>query len=107
MKPKSDSRYANTPSIMFDSQIGVVETLGSWVSPSFINTQLPDSSIGMYVVNNSEESSPHLISNTLYGTQSYDWILIAFNKVTDVIGWPKAGTVIKYPLPQVIYRELS
>jgi len=50
---------------------------------------------------------PDLISNRLYGTPDYKWILIMLNNVTNPFdGWPKAGTTIKAPTNQAVWREL-
>jgi hypothetical protein len=50
---------------------------------------------------------PDLISEDLYGTAIFKWVLILFNNVTNPFdGWPKANTVIQAPKNDMVWREL-
>ncbi len=83
-----------------------VETYGRWKPPSFLQERPADEFIGSYTVTAADEGRPDSIAFDLYGSEFLDWILIAFNSATDV-NWPPAGSVIKYPIPALVSREID
>lgn len=102
------SRFFKTPAVNVEATDGsIVETLDVWVKPSFLTTRPTKDKIGQYLVPNQHAGRPHLIAETIYGTEDYDWILLAFNNVTDVFSWPKTGQMIEYPISDVVVKELS
>lgn len=97
-----------TPSVILDGPNDQkVETFGVWVRPGFLKTRPADTNIGKYSVDAAHAGRPDKIAEQIYGTPFYDWILIAFNNVYDTVTWPKAGTTIEYPQPQIVFTELS
>jgi hypothetical protein len=96
------SRFTKTEKVIVDGN----ETFGRWSSYTFLTEQLPSYEIGNYKVGPSTENRPDMISNVIYGTPLLDWVLIAFNQVTDVLNWPKSGTIIKYPVESVVMPEI-
>lgn len=96
------SRYANTPKIIVDG----VTTYGTWVAPSWVKTRPVASKIGRITVSSQYEGRPHLLADALYGDSTLDWVLLAFNKVDNPFGWPRAGLVIEYPSEEILFPEL-
>jgi hypothetical protein len=93
------SRFNQTQRVLYDGQ----ETLGMWVNP--ITDQLVNTA-GKYVVANRYEGRPDLIAYEAYGSSSLDWLLIAVNKATGALNWPRAGDVILIPQQSLIASEL-
>ena len=99
------SRFQLTTPIVYNG----VKTYGLWVEPWFITNPelLPIAQVGIMVVPSSLECRPDAISQLVYGTPYFDWVIIAFNRSFDVLNWPRTGTTIKYPLSEVVYRYLD
>lgn len=96
------SRFSNTPKTVFDG----VETYAKWVPPSFIRTRPDPSLIFTYYVQPEAAGRPDKISQDIYGTPDLFWILIAFNDARAALNWPKAGTLIEYPVESIVLQEL-
>jgi hypothetical protein len=92
------SRFKSTQPVVYDG----LETMGVWRKPYFLTAELPSNLCGTYVVPSNMNGRPDLISNFLYKTTRYDWVLIAFNNVVDTLNWPPTGLQIKYPVKSVI-----
>lgn len=102
------SRFQFTPTVQVTMPNGdLVETYGAWRMPSFIKKRPSEDAIGRYLVSGGLEGRPDKISAEIYGTQYLDWILLAFNSVGDTMNWPKAGTVLEYPLPRIVFAEID
>ena len=84
------SRYKLTDIIRFKGQT----TYGLFKSLSWIDNAIVDN-ISSFTVTTDLEGRPDLISNALYGTQDYYWVLILLNKPLDPLNWPKTGQIIK------------
>lgn len=102
MASDSLSRFKNTEKIIANGK----ETYGIWSSFHFLQERPSDDNIGIYQVTSAKEGRPDLISHALYGTPILDWVLLAFNNVTEVFGWPVAGSAIEYPLDSIVFSEL-
>lgn len=91
------SRYSLTDIINFKNKItyGLFKNL-PWIE----NASLEN--IGTFVVTTELEGKPDLISNSLYGTPDYYWVLILLNKPLDPLDWPKTGQVIKTLSTEII-----
>jgi hypothetical protein len=61
----------------------------------------------VYRVGPSTAGKPDRIALEVYGTTKLDWLIIAFNNQVNPFGWPKAGSVIKLPIPDLVFGELS
>jgi hypothetical protein len=85
----SSSRFKNTPFINVDG----VPQLSRWVEPDFLTT----APYQLVTVLAQFEGRPDNLSQYLYGTPEYFWVLVAFNKPSDTLNWPKAGEIIKVP----------
>jgi hypothetical protein len=96
----ADSRFSKTEKIIHDGK----KTLGKWAQQQFLDPNNPRFS--NYVVRSDRVGRPDQISEDLYGTNLYWWILVAFNAPRDTLSWPKAGETIKAPLLQDILAEL-
>lgn len=96
------SRYVKTPLIVFDGK----ETYAKWTEEGIFKNRPSDSLIYKYQVPNSEAGRPDRIALTIYGDSKLDWVLLAFNNVKDVFGWPKPLDVIEYPNLELVYGEL-
>lgn len=96
------SRFVKTERIIVDGQ----ETYGTWNQPNFLSKRPPEGDIGVFRVTSAVEGRPDLISNQVYGTPLFDWVIISFNGVVDTLNWPKAGDTIEYPLDKVVLSEL-
>lgn len=104
----STSRFQLTPAVIVDGPNGEkVETFGIWVRPKFLQTRPSKENIGKYAVDAGHAGRPDKIAAQIYGVSLYDWIIIAFNNAYETAGWPKAGTTIEYPLPQVVFIEIN
>lgn len=96
------SRFQLTPTLIIDG----VETFGSWVPPDFLTQPLDPGNIASFLVTSANEGRPDQIANIVYGDPFLDWVLIAYNKPLDVLNWPRAGTVIRYPVAAVVLPAL-
>lgn len=102
------SRFQFTPTVLVTLPNGeTVETFGTWKMPNFLKKRPADENIGRYVVTSGVEGRPDEIAAEIYGSQYLDWILVAFNNAVDPLNWPKAGTVLEYPLPRVVFAEID
>jgi len=95
------SRLRKTDMVIVDG----VETFGVWTQPSYLIARPDEQQIGKFKVANQYAGRPDLIANTLYGTPLLDWVLMAFNNVTE-LNWPSAGTIIEYPVDSLVFPEL-
>ena len=104
----SGSRFQSTEKLFYKPLDGkATVTYGMWVPPSFLTRTLDSKSVGNYQVISGYDGRPDYVSSVLYGTPYLDWVLIAFNKAQDVVNWPAVGTIIQYPLPQVVFAEID
>ena len=99
MELSAYSRLTKTELVLFDGQ----ETFGRWTNP--ITDELKNN-MSVYAVDNAHEGRPDLIANELYSISTLDWLLIALNGATDVLNWPRAGSVIRVPARSAITAEL-
>jgi hypothetical protein len=90
------SRFQFTPTVLATTPTGeIVETFGVWKKPSFLKTRPNEDVIGKFQVTTAEAGKPDIIATRLYGSPYLDWIIIAFNKTTDVLNWPQPGAIIE------------
>jgi len=98
----STSRFKLTPIISFNGNI----------MPAMMKRFdfLDDTSSGQLLnisITGVMAGRPDLISERLYGTPEYKWVLLLYNNVTNPFdGWPKAGTTIQAPTNAAVWREL-
>ena len=95
----STSRLKDTPLTIVDGK----ETLGVWEKPSFLTSEVPNRYVGSFTVTSNYSGRPDLISQLLYNTPYYDWVLISFNNVQDTLNWPPVGLNIKYPAISIVH----
>ena len=98
----SYSRFSLTKKTTYDGQT----TYGSWKKYSFLTNQLPEASIGVYIVDSGTAGRPDLIANSIYGTTDLDWVLLAFNNVRDTLNWPEVGELVRYPAESIVIQEV-
>jgi len=91
------SRYIKTDIINFDGR----ETFGSFNPPAWLENIRNDNLIN-YEVTSDLDGRPDLISNTLYGTPNYFWVLVYINKPLDPTNWPTTGSIILAPKKEII-----
>ncbi len=102
------SRFQTTDVVLVKVSSGeTVEAFGIWRRPSFLKVKPSNDLIGKYQVPTGLQGRPDLIAAELYGSSSFDWIIIAFNNAMDVLNWPQPGAVIEYPLPSVVFSEID
>ena len=95
-------RYKDLKTIDYKNHI----TYGRSKKFKFLDIPTTDNSIRNYKVQSGQEGRPDLIANAVYGDPRLCWVLIEYNKVVDMFGWPKSGTIIKYPQESVVLPEL-
>ena len=100
MAVASDSRFKFTPLINYKGS----EVFGEWVKPDFLTD--PTVSYSQYQVPNGREGRTDLISQDVYGTPEYFWVIIAYNHVREPLNWPKAGDIINIPNAANIFSEM-
>lgn len=109
IKLDSFSRFRETQPIVSDSPYGGgrMETFGLWKEPSFL-TQFLDPQLDLVhiKVDGSRAGRPDLIANDVYGSPSFFWVLIAYNKPKDVFGWPRINDVVLAPNSQLVLGNL-
>lgn len=103
MNGNTFSRFRNTPEVIYDDK----ETLDVWQPPEFLTADLNKNLIGSFLVTSDYEGRPDLISNLLYKSDMYDWVLIAFNNVTDTLNWPPSGLRILYPSSSIVITGVA
>lgn len=96
------SRYRTTPAMLFDG----VETMGVWGQPSYLRQRPSQNLIRKYYVTSAVEGRPDLIANSVYGSPELGWVVIAFNRPSEILNWPRAGDVIEIVDRQLVYGEL-
>ncbi len=87
------SRFKTTEEIIYQNK----ETMSVWKKPAFLTKNLNPNLVYSFQVTAEYNGRPDLISNRLYKTPYYDWVLLAFNNVTETLNWPPTGLIIKYP----------
>lgn len=80
------------------------KSYGRWVPPSFLFNS--GTTWQNYVVPPQFEGRPDSISQDIYGTVIYWWVLVAFNSPRDTLNWPTSGDTIKAPFIQDIIAVL-
>jgi hypothetical protein len=103
MPSKRDSRFNDTETTVHDGAV----TLGPWVMPEFLQGNLPDDQVGRYAVPPEFAGRPGSIANVLYGSSNLYWVLIAFNNPAEVLNWPRANEIIRYPLENIVMTQLT
>jgi hypothetical protein len=108
IKLDSFSRFRETQPIVTDAlNGGKIETFGLWKEPSFLTGPLdPQLDVINIKVDGSRAGRPDLIANDVYGSPSYFWVLIAYNKPKDLFGWPRVNSVVLAPNPQLVLGNL-
>jgi hypothetical protein len=98
----SYSRFLKTDTIEYK---GVI-TYGRWKRFEFLSNELPEDLIGLFTVSTITAGRPDLISDAVYDTTKFDWVLLAFNGVREPFGWPVAGDLVRYPIERIVAQEL-
>ena len=98
----SFSRFKETQPIIFDGK----ETFGSWKMPQFLVQDIDELQIIRIMVTNGRNGRPDLIASDIYGSPQYFWVLIAYNKPKNPIGWPAVGEVIRAPIADIVLANL-
>lgn len=99
---KSTSRFKLTPLVRYNN----VLTPGLMKKFDFLDN-IDDDRILNIEIDGTRAGRPDLISNDIYGTTQFKWILILFNNVINPLdGWPTVGTTIKAPSNDVVWGEL-
>jgi hypothetical protein len=101
---RSTSRFKNTEIIRINGHI----------APALMNKfdflqrdKLADDQILKIEVLGNRAGRPDLISQDIYGTTLFKWVLLLFNDVTNPFnGWPFANTAIEAPSRDAVWREL-
>ena len=96
----SDSRFLFTDKIKYDGK----KTFNRWVAPDVVG--LDNTRFSNYVVTAERQGRPDQISEDIYGTHIYWWILVAYNAPRNTLNWPLPGETIKAPLIADILVEL-
>lgn len=96
------SRFKRTDLIIVDGK----ETFGQWKRFPFLTERPSSEFVEVFRVTSANEGRPDIISAQLYGVPQLDWVLIAFNKVLEPLGWPRAGDLIEYPVEAIVLPEL-
>lgn len=95
------SRYSLTDIVNFKGQM----TYGLYKpQPWIVNASLEN--IGSFTVTNDLEGRPDAISDLLYGTPNYYWVLVVLNRPLNPLNWPKAGQVIKVLSNEIIKANI-
>jgi hypothetical protein len=101
---KSTSRFKNTEIINYEGHMlpGLMKKF------DFLQREkLADDDILKIEIDDKMAGRPDLISNDIYGTTLFKWVLILFNNVTNPFsGWPRTGTTIEAPNNDAVWREL-
>jgi hypothetical protein len=101
---KSTSRFKLTELIQYNSHL----TPAMMKRFDFLDRdKLGTNNIIKIEINGSRAGRPDLISNDIYGTTIFKWVLLIFNNVENPFdGWPVAGSVIEAPNRPSVWREL-
>lgn len=95
----SNSRFKlSTPILTADGK----ETFGVMTKFDFLKTDR----YRTITINSYYAHRPDLIADDVYGSPSFYWVVIIFNKVRDPFQWPKIGDVIRLPVNSVVLPEL-
>jgi hypothetical protein len=96
------SRYKRTPTTVYDGEL----TYSKWKPLTILQKEIDTDDYSAYQVPSEMEGRPDKISNAAYQTPFLDWVLIAYNRVQEPFGWPRANEIIKIPRSQLFLAEL-
>ena len=82
------------------------ETFGLMKKLPFLNEENIKGKIGEITIASDFRYRPDLLANKLYGDVNLYWVLIMFNKPTDIWRWPEINTIVRYPLKEVVLPYL-
>jgi hypothetical protein len=83
------------------------ETFGLWVEPAFLKREFDEQrDIIRIQIDARRAGRPDLIAEEVYGSFAFFWVLIAFNRPKNPIGWPPIGIVIRAPLKEIVLANL-
>lgn len=95
----SNSRFKlSMPIITADGS----ETFGLMTKFDFLST----TNVTNYVVKATRAHRPDLIADDFYGSPSFFWVVIMFNRPKNPFRWPETGDVIRLPVNNVVLPEL-
>jgi hypothetical protein len=95
------SRFRQTQLVNYQG----ISTLDKWAQPTWLSQKLTTDKEGTFYVTSEYEGKADMIANLIYGTPLLDWVIISYNNA-EPFGWPKTGSIIKYPSERVVFPEL-
>ena len=74
---------------------------------NLMNFKFKPEHLASYIVGPAHVGRSDLISNEIYGTPYFAWIIIAANKILNPIGWPQNGERILIPIRGIVDKILD
>jgi hypothetical protein len=97
------SRLIFTQPVIFDGKL----TYGTWKRPNFLVNPIPKEFERTLRVTAQYEGRCDNLAQDLYGISALDWVFPAYNNAVEVLNWPRAGTIIKYPDVTIVLAGLA
>ena len=96
------SRFKDTEVVSKDGAL----TFGLWDRLDFTNLDdLPEEDITTLQVDQRFAGRPDLIAEEIYGSSFLEWVITMSNRPLNPLGFPKAGTIIKFPKKGIVFRN--
>jgi len=97
------SRFGISEAIIVENK----ETFGLLTRYSFLDPDnLEPEQIARLEIRPPLNERPDLIADQVYGIPHLHWVIILFNNPRETLNWPLNGTVIRYPVPDVVFAEV-
>ncbi len=100
--PPTGSRFNKSVPIVYDGK----ETWGRPELPTYLTNPTEDQII-KYHVNGAMAGRPDKISDDIYGTHIYDWVLLMVNNVMDPLDWPERGETILAIKKDILFLDFG
>ena len=71
----------------------------------FLDHEAMENKTSFFVVEPRHVHRPDRIASEYYGSSTYSWVVIMFNR-GNVVGWPSLGEEIILPFPDAVLSEL-
>lgn len=99
IKLSKSSRFRTTEPIIKDGK----ETFGRWSRPAFMDAELiGENRTIKFHVTQKYAGKAWMIANDVYGSPFLEWVVIMFNRPKNPLNWPRAGSVITLPNPNLV-----
>jgi len=103
IKVKSSSRYKLSETVITKEGD---ETFGIMTKYDFLDPKIVGENFTNFTVTGETAGRTDLISTSFYGSPSYYWVIIMFNKPRNPFNWPEINEIIRIPDKSIVIPAL-